>query len=197
MPRKHPGSGALVSAIVLAACAPSDAYAPSDEPPIVASPEGFGVDVDDPVAWDDDEPSVTGPLRTPLGSVGDIDLGPSSATTFAAIDAEGDGIVNAAELEAGMWQLWDADGDGRLSRREWQGGWFEGQSQGSTFAQWDDDGDGFLSRSEFARTWTRIDLFEAWNTDGDTFVTAQEFEVALAETFDADEDFPPDFSQAR
>ena len=155
------------------------------------------ISTDDLAGGAEEQLSVTGPLRTPVGSVAEIGLGPGAESLFAAIDVDEDGILTAAEFEVGMWQLWDVDGDGRVSAQEWQGGWFEGQPQGQTFAQWDVDGDGSVSRTEFAGTWTQVGLFDAWNTDDDTLLTAQEFQMALAETFDADEDVPPTFSQVR
>ena len=86
----------------------------------------------------------------------------ASRFSFEVLDADGDGVITAAEYEKGFemldqnkkgfiselefnsvcsvpFKLLDKDGDGKISRSEWDAG----------FAVFDTDGDGKITKSEF------------------------------------------------
>ena len=69
----------------------------------------------------------------------------AEGTTFADWDANGDDTIRpneaAAGLEAGtLWGQWDQDGNGVLSRSEFDA---------AVFAAWDTNGDGFVDETEW------------------------------------------------
>ena len=94
-----------------------------------------------------------------MGLPGAGPLGLDSAETFAAADADGDGLLTQAEID-------------RLA--------------GERLAAHDANGDGTLSLEEFAALWNEVTrpvtvrAFQALDADGDAVVTRAEYERAVA-----------------
>lgn len=97
---------------------------------------------------------------------------------FAALDADGDGRVTAAELQsarAGQIERFDADGDGRLSAEEYRSWWLDAAQARLTrlFRADDRDGDGLVSLEELL---ARSDaLLKRRDRDGDGAISIEEW----------------------
>ncbi|MEO1790141.1 MAG: EF-hand domain-containing protein [Pseudomonadota bacterium] len=106
--------------------------------------------------------------------------------TFETLDADGDGQVTQADLDAlreNRFAEFDANGDGAVSEEEFMAR-AAGQASdraAEMFARLDADGDGVLSRDviEQGRGGDRAGrMIERLDTDGDGAISAEEFEAA-------------------
>jgi hypothetical protein len=87
------------------------------------------------------------------------ELSPSQA------DRDGDGHTSSRELVAtGLFQRWDADGNGRLHAKEFR-------AAPSLFSDWDIDGNMQLSEDEFYHA-----AFRHLDRDGDRRLSPEELE---------------------
>ncbi len=126
---------------------------------------------------------------------------PGTDAAFARIDMDGDGFITLDELRAAraparearrevpadratrwrqMLQRFDADGDGRISREEWQG-------RDEVFERLDANNDGFLTEDEVVRPLAleaerrpqRVDpaqmLIRLMDTSGDGRISSEEW----------------------
>lgn len=111
--------------------------------------------------------------------------GGGERASFETLDADGDGQVTQADLDAlreSRFAEFDADGDGSVTAEE-----FAARAAGQAseraaemFARLDADGDGVLSRDviERGRGGDRgARMIERLDTDGDGAVSAEEFEA--------------------
>ena len=102
--------------------------------------------------------------------------------TYGTLDRDNDGRVSTAEwngYRGGAYRYWDANGDGRISRREyancWYGGGFYPRYQQSAYEpSWrafDVNNDGWLSSDEYWGTtaWTSLDR------NGDGWIDSSEW----------------------
>lgn len=104
-------------------------------------------------------------------------------------DRDGDNLLSVAELADGLFTAWDLDGNGRLSRREWNERFFQGGIAGwSDFAMWDQDGDQQVSRQEYATGWAEGGLFGLWDADADDRLSTEELGTGLFDAWDEDID---------
>ena len=120
------------------------------------------------------------------GQGGTMERGPRGDGPMAAFerfDADGDGRVTAAEVEAfrtARFAEFDADGDGQVSRQEFMdhAAARAGERAGGMFDRLDADGDGILSRDALeARrgSWPGGErMIERFDADGDGAVTQEE-----------------------
>ncbi len=110
---------------------------------------------------------------------------------FEALDADGDGEINAAELKKAIVALkkLDADGDGRITLAEvtpqgGPGGMFGGdpaQMVDRMFEQSDKDGDGMISKEEMPDGYGAR-MLENADKDGDGKVSKEEATTAMEDT---------------
>jgi hypothetical protein len=84
------------------------------------------------------------------------------AFLFTMLDADGDGRITRQEYNAAFIIL-DTNGDGVISREEFN------RESGAPFAMLDKDGDGYISKKEWADGW------EYFDTDKDGRINAKEF----------------------
>lgn len=106
---------------------------------------------------------------------------------FATLDADGDGKITRAELDAarqGRIAGLDADGDGRISRDELIAHHTrEAQARATRMAEammdsLDADGDGFLAAAELAARPVPVRMFDRLDTDGDGAISQAEADAA-------------------
>ncbi|MBL26059.1 MAG: hypothetical protein CMM50_00715 [Rhodospirillaceae bacterium] len=103
-------------------------------------------------------------------------------------DANNDDAVDEREYQAGLFKAWDRDGDGGISRFEYdeaKRNWARDKTL-APFGELDADNDKVLSRAELSNGLTQGNFYEAWDTDGDGTVDNDEFDAALFATWDAD-----------
>lgn len=109
--------------------------------------------------------------------------GMGAGAMFDRLDADGDGRVTAAEIEAfrdGLFAEIDADGNGEISRQEFvdHAAARAAERAGAMFDRWDTDGDGILSRDAIeARRgsgWDAERLMRRFDADGDGAITRDE-----------------------
>ncbi|KIC47099.1 calcium-binding protein [Ruegeria sp. ANG-S4] len=100
--------------------------------------------------------------------------------TFQELDADGDGQITQAEIEAHRAQRFtsaDADGDGQLSLEEMQAA---AQSRANErvqkmFERQDANNDGFLSEDELPKPRRGAKMFERIDADGNGSISEQEY----------------------
>lgn len=109
------------------------------------------------------------------------------AVIFERLDADGDGAVSLAELEAmraARFAQTDADGDGRLDRDELLAR--AGHRADRMIERLDSDGDGAITAEEFAAARAGrggpdpARVIARFDTDGDGALTRAEFDAGLA-----------------
>ena len=97
-------------------------------------------------------------------------------------DVDLDGRLSRAEFEAGAERLgffdeWDGDRDGRLSQAEFDdgvGGWRGEISQRTAFGAWDENDDRFLSRAEAVSG-----AFGAFDLNDNGYISEDEFSAGV------------------
>lgn len=108
---------------------------------------------------------------------------------FDAIDADKDGKITAAELDAhraAQVTALDANGDGKIGVDELKARQMAAMEQRATdratrmMERMDSDGDGFLSAAELATPAAPARMFDRLDTDGDGAVSRAEAEAAQA-----------------
>ena len=170
---------------LIAALAGTAAFA--QDAPATAAPDAAATAAPDaPLA----PRSMGGGMEGPMGPEGGPDggvpnMGPLS---IAAYDADGDGLVTRAEVEArkaARFAEADADGDGGLSadelvslreivRRETEGGRMQ-----AMIDRFDDNGDGLLQATEIEDRTPRLQpLFDRLDADGDGAISQAELDAA-------------------
>lgn len=105
---------------------------------------------------------------------------------FLRLDADESNSLDREEYledfyRQGYFNLWDRDGDGRISQQEWQKGLDDYYSayayQDTEFDDWNLNGDDFIDEEELANG-----VFTIYDTDGDGEIEKAEYEVYLSET---------------
>jgi Ca2+-binding EF-hand superfamily protein len=137
------------------------------------------------------EPAVAQPLAAeqPAAAAGANVAQPAANRMFTVIDANGDGLINAAELRRAATALrtLDANGDGSISLAEASSanglaapapGAGGAQPSDQMFAQYDKNGDGKLMADEVPPNMARV--FRQMDANGDAVVTRDEFAAAAA-----------------
>ena len=89
---------------------------------------------------------------------------------FTVLDADGDGRVTRNEYEAGI-NLLDTDGDGVITREEFN------CASGAPLAMLDKDSDGTVSRAEWNAG------FVSFDTDDNGYTTAKKFSAVAHQDF--------------
>ncbi|TMV08008.1 calcium-binding protein [Ruegeria sediminis] len=100
--------------------------------------------------------------------------------TFQELDADGDGEVSKAEMEAhrmARFDKADTDGDGKLSVDEMQAAAQERANQmvSAMFERHDADKDGFLADDELPSPRRAGKFFDRMDADGNGAISAEEF----------------------
>ncbi len=107
---------------------------------------------------------------------------------FAAWDTDSNRNIDEDEFYRGVFDLFDADGDGTLSLSEYDdgwSGWFNTQNYVG-FTELEADGDGVLAVEEFRAGLAATDLYERWTYDG--ALGEEEFTTAIFSIYDVDSD---------
>ncbi|MBE1296505.1 MAG: calcium-binding protein [Rhodobacteraceae bacterium] len=105
--------------------------------------------------------------------------------SFEELDADGNGQVTKAEIEAhraARFAATDTDGDGKLSAAEIEA---EGVKRAAERAvrmieRHDSDGDGALGPDELPKSRQRGDMFARMDSDGNGAISKEEFQEARA-----------------
>jgi hypothetical protein len=92
--------------------------------------------------------------------------GQHADVVFSMLDADGDGRISRKEYEAGF-NILDTNGDGLITRAEFN------CASGAPFAMLDKDGDGFISKKEWEEG------FDYFDADKDGYITAKEFTIMM------------------
>lgn len=114
----------------------------------------------------------------------------SARDMHADWDRNEDRTLSEEEYTAGLFDAWDRDGDGGISRFEYDRAtntWASEQDF-PPFAEVDTDEDKVLSQNEFGDVVDESDLYASWDASGDQGVDADEFDAALIAVWDVDED---------
>lgn len=93
-----------------------------------------------------------------------------------------DAVVYEDELAIGLYEDWDANDDGVLSRDEFASG-VDGHDAFSDwsgyFDDWDADADGLLGEQEFTAGFMDANVFSGWDTDDSGYLDASECEAVV------------------
>lgn len=95
--------------------------------------------------------------------------GMRDSDTFGTWDANGDEMIESGEFGGGLFDRFDEDGDGLLTRTEWEDGfgtWQGADAEDLDYANWDADGDGQLDRTDFVTGYDSAGLFDRFRTAG-------------------------------
>lgn len=107
---------------------------------------------------------------------------------FDAWDADADSELDPDEIAGNAFELWDADGNGTVSEKEWEHGtalWYPDDARLTVFSDWDRDGDSELDTDEVSERFDVSALGEAWRSGT---VGKSTFRQAYFELYDADDD---------
>ena len=105
-------------------------------------------------------------------------------------DLDGDGIIDPVELTTALFELWDGDDDGVLSREELVAGlrvWFPDRGV-VKLDEWDADGNGMLSVGEFGQGALSSNLYDAYDANGDGEIETEEVSKYLFSRWDTNDD---------
>ena len=159
----------IVGALAFAGCG-------DDDPAVDAA-------VDDPVSF--------GTLDANGDSYLDVDEIAESADDdrlFDAWDADADSELDPDEIAGNAFKLWDADGNGTVSEKEWRDGtalWYPDGARLAVFSDWDGDGDSELDADEVTERFDVSALGEAWTSGS---VGKSTFREAYFDLYDANDD---------
>ncbi len=109
---------------------------------------------------------------------------------YDAWDANGDGLVSEEEFEAVVFQIWDADDSGVVERGEWEqaaSAWHRSQQPVGGFVDWDPDGDGQIGRDELRSGVLTTNLFRYWDANDDGYLTQAEFAAEAYAVWDTND----------
>jgi Ca2+-binding EF-hand superfamily protein len=115
------------------------------------------------------------------------DGGPFALFDFATVDADKDGKITRAEIEAhraGRVAAVDSDNDGKLSAAELKAQAMEraglraDRMVARMIERHDSDGDGLISAAELAAGPMPVDMFDRVDRDGDGAISVEEAEAA-------------------
>jgi hypothetical protein len=102
----------------------------------------------------------------------------ASLYIFPRWDRNADRALDRYEFTEQVFRVWDDNGDGRVSTREWAGAaraWYRSERGHGEFFDWDVDRSRFISRGEFAFLVRQSGLFERWDHDGNDRISHREF----------------------
>jgi hypothetical protein len=105
-------------------------------------------------------------------------------------DSNRSGGLERNEFYGGLYNVFDADRDRRISRNEFDtawGTWGRDWDQVG-FDQFDAGRDGYLDRNELVGGLDRIGYYDGWDLNRDTALGESEFNTGLYDTWDADAD---------
>lgn len=97
---------------------------------------------------------------------------------FQMWDADGDGRVDDDEFVRHSFRIWDADDSGAVEADEWKrsaDAFYRSQQPFGEFADWDLDSDDALGIYELQQGFARTSLFRYWDGDEDGSLTRKEF----------------------
>jgi len=106
---------------------------------------------------------------------------------YGNLDADGNDRISYGEMSTGLFSVWDADDDARLTTAEFDersNGWF-GDEEG-LFQDWDDDSSGFLTEDEFGTGVESAGLFDEYDADDSGWFSDDEVYGATYSAWDAD-----------
>lgn len=150
----------------------------------LAALAGVPASAQDLKAWDPDANGVLDEAEFTEGFL--------EADIFERWDLDGDDLIGFSELAAGLYALWDANDDGKLSIEEWDDAvdlWFGEQAVNLSVDTWDPDGDGVISLAEFADGLQQSDLLARLDTaNGDSLLGEEELATGLFDVIDIDAD---------
>jgi hypothetical protein len=114
----------------------------------------------------------------------------ASLYIFPRWDRNADRALDRYEFTAQVLRVWDDDGDGRVSTREWADAsraWYRSERDHGEFTDWDVNRDRFISGGEFAVRVRQTGLFERWDHDGNDRISRREFLHYAFEVWDRDD----------
>ena len=107
---------------------------------------------------------------------------------FTKWDEDVDSELDRDDIAYNAFDLWDADGNGKLTEEEWKEGtdlWYPERATFATYGDWDGDGDSELDRDEFTESFDWSPIGEGW--DVQTF-DEKTFRTAYFQLYDTDDD---------
>lgn len=100
-----------------------------------------------------------------------------------------EGTLTQEDFNRGVFNRWDADGDGQLSEDEYASGnsaW--SSSYGENFIGWDANQDSMLDEDEYMQGMNEAGVYNDWDADGDGTVNEDEFNEGVYNTWDSNRD---------
>lgn len=107
---------------------------------------------------------------------------------FEQWDADADSELDRDEIAGNAFNLWDSDGNGKITAAEWEKGtdlWYPDASRPVVLDDWDGDGDSELDADEFKERFDSSVLGESWRADT---LDERTFKRAYFELYDTDDD---------